>query len=148
MPNDEELKNGEEGFEKELLKEVKEEVRFEEKELKEIEEEERLKKEKIENLKKEEKLLEKHEHKEHLIKVFVSYMAAIKPFETFVEPTQTIENIKQLALNEFGLVDGGGKVFNLFYEKKELQNLSETIGQLAEGKKELKFDLDETLVQG
>lgn len=101
-------------------------------------------KEKEEELKK----LEKEERKEHLIKVLVHYIAATKPFETEAEPTQTVGDIKKLALDAFGLVEGGGKVYNLFLGSRELQNLAETLGQLAEGKKEVKLDLEETFVQG
>jgi hypothetical protein len=63
-------------------------------------------------------------------------------------PSETVGQVKSNAMTAFGLKEDSGKVYNLFHKKTELQNLNQTIGELADEKKELKLDLEERLVQG
>lgn len=82
------------------------------------------------------------------LKVEVHYMAAKHPFKEDAPPTETVGQLKAQALKAFGLVETPQKVYKLFFEKRELTNLSETLGQLAGHKTELQFDLEEFLIQG
>jgi hypothetical protein len=83
-----------------------------------------------------------------IIKVEVHYIAAKKPFVKEAKRNETVGQIKAEALKVFGLVEEGDKTFKLFFHKTELQNLGETIGQIAGDKKELKLDLEEFIIQG
>jgi len=83
-----------------------------------------------------------------IIKVEVHYIAAKKPFVTEAKRTETVGQLKVQALKAFGLVEEGNKTFKLFFHKTELQNLDETLGQVAGDKKELKLDLEEFIIQG
>jgi hypothetical protein len=82
------------------------------------------------------------------LKVEVHYIAAKKPFETEAKPSETVGQLKTQALKAFGLVEEGNKTFKLFYHKTELQNLGETLGQVAGDKKDLNLDLEEFIIQG
>ena len=82
------------------------------------------------------------------LKVDVHYIAAKKPFKKDAAPSETVGQLKADALNAFTLVETSEKVYKLFFEKRELDNMSETLGQLAGDKNHLKFDLEEFLVQG
>ena len=42
----------------------------------------------------------------------------------------------------------GNKTYKLFHHKTELNNLNETVGQVAGDKKELKLNLEEFIIQG
>ncbi|MGA2623824.1 MAG: hypothetical protein ABSF91_08235 [Bacteroidota bacterium] len=86
--------------------------------------------------------------KNSLIKVQVHYIAAGKPFQKDAQPSETVGELKTQALVAFGLSEGGGKTFKLFHQKQELLNMSQTLGEIADGKKELKLDLEEVLIQG
>jgi len=82
------------------------------------------------------------------LKVEVHYIAAKKPFKTEAKPTETVGQLKAQALSAFGLVEEGNKTFKLFFHKTELQNLGETLGQVAGDKKDLNLDLEEFIIQG
>lgn len=86
--------------------------------------------------------------KEDLIKVEVHYIAAGKPFKKDAQSSETGGQVKEQALVFFGLSEGGGKTYKIFYDRVELQNMNETLDQLAGGKKNIKLDLEEVLVQG
>jgi len=86
--------------------------------------------------------------KDHLIEVQVHYIAAGKPFKKDAEPTETVGQLKAEALKAFGLIEDATKTFKLFHRKNELQNMGQTLGEAAAGKKELKIDLEEVIVQG
>lgn len=83
-----------------------------------------------------------------LIMVLVHYMAAGKPFKTEVESTTTVGQIKSAALTAFGLTEDAQKVYKLYYNKTELANLNQTIGEVAGHQKTLNLKLEEELVQG
>lgn len=82
------------------------------------------------------------------LKIEVHYIAAKKPFTTEAAPSETVGQLKAQALNAFGLVEEGNKTFKLFFHKTELQNLNETLGQVAGDKKDLNLDLEEFIIQG
>lgn len=86
--------------------------------------------------------------KNNLIEVQVHYIAAGKPFRKDAQPSETVGQLKAEALTAFGLTEGGGKTFKLFHQKQELQNMNQTLDEIAGHKKELKLDLEEVLVQG
>lgn len=85
---------------------------------------------------------------DHQIKVSVHYIAATKPYQADVSPTETLATLKANVLTFFGLVEEGNKTFKLFHNKTELSNLNETVGQVAGDKKELKLNLEEFITQG
>lgn len=82
------------------------------------------------------------------IKVTVHYIAATKPYKAEVSPTETLATLKANALNFFGLVEEGNKTYKLFHQKTELNNLNETVGQIAGHSKELQLNLEEFITQG
>jgi hypothetical protein len=82
------------------------------------------------------------------IEVAVHYIAATKPYKVDAESTETVGTLKANALNFFGLKEEGNKTYKLFYEKKELDNPNETVGQVAGDKKAIKLDLEEFITQG
>lgn len=86
-----------------------------------------------------------HDHK---IKVVVHYIAATKPYEAEASPEETLATLKTKVLKFFGLVEEGNKTYKLFHHKTELNNLNETVGQVAGDKKELRLNLEEFIIQG
>ena len=82
------------------------------------------------------------------LEVEVHYIAAKKPFKTEAKPSETVGQLKVQALKAFGLVEEGNKTFKIFFHKAELQNLGETLGQVAGDKKDLNLDLEEFIIQG
>ena len=85
---------------------------------------------------------------EEKIKVQVHYMAATKPFKTEEEPATTVGQLKAAALTAFGLKEDTTKVYKLFYQKLELTNLSQTLGEIAGHQRDLNLKLEEVLIQG
>jgi hypothetical protein len=82
------------------------------------------------------------------LKVAVHYAAAKEPYKEEAEPSETVGQLKEHALKAFGLVETPPKAYKLFYEGRELNNMNETLGQLAGEKTHLSFDLEEVLIQG
>lgn len=87
-----------------------------------------------------------HPHKK--IEVTVHYIAAAKPYKADAEASETVGKLKAKVLEFFGLKEEGNKTYKLFYEKKELNNLNETIEQIAGDKEKIKLDLEEFITQG
>ncbi|MDG6913331.1 MAG: hypothetical protein JRN35_09670 [Nitrososphaerota archaeon] len=90
---------------------------------------------------------------EHNIHVVVTYVAAEKPFEEDAPRSQTVGQLKDLVLEKFGLKEGPGPggttvTYTLYYEKRPLDNLNETIGQVAGDKEGLKLKLSQQVTQG
>lgn len=85
---------------------------------------------------------------ETIIKVTVHYIAAAKPYKADLPPTETLASLKTEVLKYFELVESSTKTYKLFHHKTELNNLSETIGQVAGDKKELSLNLEEFIIQG
>src|SRR5712692_6261132 len=71
------------------------------------------------------------------LKVIVTYPAAKKPYEDNDAPrTETVGTLKSAVLKVFGLTEGqsaDGKTFTytLYHHKTPLENLNETLGQVA-----------------
>jgi len=85
--------------------------------------------------------------------VVVHYAAAEKPYREDASRTQTVGELKALVLKAFGLSEGAGPggtnvVYTLFYEKRALENLSETLGQIAGERESLELKLVQQITQG
>jgi len=85
---------------------------------------------------------------ESKIKVQVHYVAASKPFMAEESPSTTVGQLKAAVLTAFGLKEDSTKVYKLFYQKTELADLNQTLGQVAGDKRDLNLSLEESLVQG
>jgi len=92
--------------------------------------------------------------KQDKINVVVHYMGAIKPFhDNDASPSETLSSLKNRVLTAFGLSestlpDGNVVTYHLFLERQEVTDLTQTLGFLAAGKKELQFNLVQRLTQG
>ena len=82
------------------------------------------------------------------VRVVVSYAAAVRPYKAEVTDNTTIGQVKTAALEAFKLTETATKIFKLFHGHTELTNLSETVGQVARGHKELALKLEEVIIQG
>ena len=85
--------------------------------------------------------------------VVVHYAAAEKPYREDAPRTQTVGELKALVLKAFGLSEGSGPVrtnvvSTLYYEKRALENLGETLGQVAGEREGLELKLVQQLTQG
>jgi hypothetical protein len=76
----------------------------------------------------------KNEHEE--IDVRIVYPSAHKPAEKKFSPETTIRQVKDFALDAFGLkegpVDGNQVVFFLFHDRTKLENLDQPLSALVE----------------
>jgi hypothetical protein len=88
------------------------------------------------------------------LKVIVTYPAAKKPFEQdHASRNETVGTLKTTVLSAFGLSEGqstDGKtfVYTLYHGKTPLENLSETLGQIAGDKHTLELKLSQQVTQG
>jgi hypothetical protein len=84
---------------------------------------------------------------EQKLKVIVHYAAAKKPYEqNDVSRSETVGTLKTDVLNAFGLKEGQGGdgntyTYTLYYQKTALENLNETLGQVAGDKHTLELKL-------
>lgn len=93
------------------------------------------------------------DHGQRTISVRVRYLGSNRPYvKPQAAPVETAAHLKSEALAFFGLVDGsgqpGGKVYTLTKGTVPVTDLSVSLGELADGKHELKLDLLEQLEQG
>jgi hypothetical protein len=96
--------------------------------------------------------MSEHHHEEHL-EVIVHYPAAKKPFEEkHAERKENLGTLKSTVLKAFGLpegeVDGKTYTYTLYHHKTPLENLSETLGQLAGHAESLVLKLSQQVTQG
>lgn len=96
-------------------------------------------------------MAEQREHEK--LHVVVHYAAAEKPYKEEAPRNQTVGELKTLVLKAFGLTEGSGPggtnvVYTLFHEKKALENLAETVGQLVGDKEKLELKLVQQITQG
>jgi hypothetical protein len=91
---------------------------------------------------------EGHRGDHRLVRVVVSYMAAVRPYKAEVAENETLGALKITVLDKFGLKETGNKVFKLFHNGTELTNPSETVGQVAGRHEELHLKLEEIIIQG
>jgi hypothetical protein len=88
------------------------------------------------------------------LEVKVTYVAAKKPFEQEnASRSETVGTLKATVLNAFGLTEGqaaDGKTYTytLFQGKTPLENLSQTLGEIAGHKDELELKLSQQVTQG
>jgi hypothetical protein len=85
--------------------------------------------------------------------VTVHYPAAKEPYkESCVCRTETVGILKSRALVAFGLVEGqeSGQTFTytLYHKKRPLENLAETLGQVAGEERYLELKLSQQITQG
>jgi hypothetical protein len=85
--------------------------------------------------------------------VVVHYAAAEKPYREDAPRNQTVGELKALVLKAFGLTEGSGSggtnvVYTLFHDKQALENMAETLGQLAGDKEKLELKLVQQITQG
>lgn len=79
----------------------------------------------------------------------VRYLGAKKHYlDPHAPVTATLVVEKPKVLDFFGLKETADKVYVFSQDGKPITNLSVTLGDLAQGKHELKLDLIEQLVQG
>lgn len=87
------------------------------------------------------------------LKIIVNYPAAKRPFEQdHADPSETVGVLKAAVLAAFGLtegqIDGSTYTYTLFHNKTPLENLSETVGQLAGHAATLVLKLSQQVTQG
>ena len=87
------------------------------------------------------------------LKVIVNYPAAKGPFEQdHAAPSETVGALKAAVLTAFGLtegqINGSTYTYTLFHNKTPLENLGETIGQLAGHAATLVLKLSQQVTQG
>ena len=85
--------------------------------------------------------------------VVVHYPAAKEPFkDDNASRSETVGSLKARVLTAFGLSEGqqGGQNFTytLYHDKTPLENLNETIGQVAAGQPTLQLKLSQQITQG
>jgi hypothetical protein len=97
------------------------------------------------------KMNQEHEHK---LKVTVHYVAEGKPFkDDDAERSETVGHLKQRVLTFFSLTEGqspNGTVttYTLYYEKKPLENMNQSLGEIAGEQRILQLKLNQQIVQG
>lgn len=85
---------------------------------------------------------------EHQLDIEVKYSAATGPFrQEDVPRTETVGQLLAAVLQAFGLTPGQ-TLYTLRFEGKVLENMQETLGQLAGNKHHLLFMLGQQLVAG
>jgi len=91
---------------------------------------------------------------EGTLRVIVNYPAAKKPFEQDnASRKETVGTLKSSVLAAFGITEGqsaDGKTFTytLFHRKTPLENLNETLGQVAGDEHTLELKLSQQVTQG
>ena len=87
------------------------------------------------------------------LQVIVNYPAAKGPFkQEHASPSETVGAVKSAVLTAFGLTEGQSNgstyTYTLFHDKTPLENLNETIGQLAGHAATLVLKLSQQVTQG
>lgn len=94
------------------------------------------------------------EKAEATLKVTVHYPAAKKPFEEGdASRSESLATLKKAVLTAFGLTEGqsaDGKTYTytLYHGKTPLENLNESLGQIAGEKHTLELKLSQQVTQG
>jgi hypothetical protein len=93
-------------------------------------------------------------HHHDRLRVVVHYAAAAHPFEEKAKRSETVGLLKEQVLKAFHLhegklPDGNTVTYTLYHHKRALENLSETLGQVAgEHAEELVLKLSQQITQG
>lgn len=88
------------------------------------------------------------------LKVIVTYPAAKEPFEQDqTSRNETVGTLKAAVLKAFGLTegasaDGNTYTYTLYFEKRPLENLNETLGQVAGERETVHLKLSQQVTQG
>jgi hypothetical protein len=88
------------------------------------------------------------------LRVTVHYPPAEEPFKDHdADPGETVGHLKARVLEAFGLTegqlpDGTIATYTLFHGKAPLENMNQTLGDIAGDKKELQLKLSQQLTQG
>lgn len=87
------------------------------------------------------------------VRVSVHYVAAGQPFQQEFPRSTTLSQVKQAALTAFALTEGadpsGNVVAYTLYDKKvPLENLAQTVGELAGHQHVLQLKLAQQITQG
>ncbi len=85
--------------------------------------------------------------------VVVHYPAAKEPFkDEHANPSETVSSLKARVLTAFGLSEGqqGQQTFTytLYHNKTPLENLNQTLGEIAGGQPTLQLKLSQQITQG
>ncbi len=92
--------------------------------------------------------------KEKTLHVVVHYVAAEEPFkDNDADRRETVGQLKQRALAEFGLIegqtpDGNIATYTLYHHKTAVENMAQTLGDLAGDDKTLQLRLVQQITQG
>lgn len=92
--------------------------------------------------------------KEKTLHVVVHYVAAEEPFkDNDVDRQETVGQLKQRVLAEFGLIegqtpDGNISTYTLYHQKSAVENMGQTLGDLAGDEKTLHLRLVQQITQG
>lgn len=91
---------------------------------------------------------------ERTLHVVVHYVAAEEPFkDKDADRNETVGQLKQRVLSEFGLTegqapDGNITTYTLHHHKTALENMGQTLGDLAGDDKTLQLRLVQQIIQG
>jgi hypothetical protein len=91
---------------------------------------------------------------QHLLHVVVHYIGAGEPFkDDHAERSETVGHLKARVLTAFGLVegptpDGNTVTFTLYHGKTPLENLAQTLGEVAGDAPVLQLKLARQVIQG
>ena len=91
---------------------------------------------------------------ETTLRVTVHYIAAVEPFkDAHADRSETVGHLKARVLLAFGLTEGstpeGPTVsYTLYHNKTPLENLQQTLGELAGEHHELELKLVQQITQG
>jgi len=92
--------------------------------------------------------------KEKTLHVVVHYVAAEEPFKDHdADRQETVGKFKQRVLEEFGLIegqtpDGNITTYTLYHNKMAVENMGQTLGDLAGDDKTLQLRLVQQITQG
>lgn len=90
----------------------------------------------------------KEEKKDKQLRVVVHYPAAAEPFRGESDRGETVGQLKSRVLSAFGLSEGNGTSYTLFSHKTPLENLGQTLGEIAGDMPELQLKLSQQITQG
>jgi hypothetical protein len=87
------------------------------------------------------------------LKVVVHYVAAEQPFKEDATPGETVGQLKSRVLAAFGLTEGqtpDGNIvsYTLYHHKTPLENMNQTLGELAGHQHVLQLKLVQQITQG
>ncbi len=88
-----------------------------------------------------------------LLDVVVHYLAAEQPFKEQAPPDETVGQLKAQVLTAFGLTegstpDGNTVTYTLYHDKTPLENMGQTLGELAGHQHVLQLKLVQEIIQG